>query len=182
MRTLDSHKAIRNIMLSLAFTAPLAIAAHHDRVNIEQCLRAASNIKAGDYVKVEYLQPSAKGIPTYEIEVRDKNGKEWEFMCNAIDGNIYEIEQEVDSSDDKLFSLHKKVSEETAKKTVLDLYPGKVIETEYEIESNGDATYEFDVLDSNGVEFKVEVDAASGKIMEVHVEQWEIGEETGEKN
>ena len=148
---------------------------------LEKCLNAARQIKSGDFTKVEYLNPSAEGRPSYEIEVRTDSGQEWEFMCDASEGTIYEIEQEVDSSDHALFKKHAKVNEEQASKTVLELYPGKIEEIEYEIEDNGDASYEIDVVDEGGTEFKVEVDAASGKVIEVHIEQWEIGKEPQER-
>lgn len=148
---------------------------------LDDCLNAASQIKSGDFVKVEYLNPSAEGRAVYEIEVRTASGREWEFMCDANSGMIYEMEQEVDSADHALFKKHAKVSAKQASETVLGLYPGKIEEIEYEIESNGDASYEIDVVDEGGTEFKVEVDAASGKVIEVHVEKWEIGEESGER-
>ncbi|MEW8525723.1 MAG: PepSY domain-containing protein [Candidatus Thiodiazotropha endolucinida] len=159
-----------------ALMSPVAYAA-----SLEDCLHAANQIKQGDFVKVEYLNPSAEGIPTYEIEVRTSSGREWEFMCDANTGMIYEIEQEVGSAADPLFSKHAKVTAKQASDTVLGLYPGKIEEIEYEIETNGDASYEIDVVDEGGTEFKVEVDAASGKVIEVHVEQWEIGEEGDER-
>ncbi|MCG7994506.1 MAG: PepSY domain-containing protein [Candidatus Thiodiazotropha taylori] len=149
--------------------------------SLDDCLHAASQIKQGDFIKVEYLNPSAEGRSTYEIEVRTANGREWEFMCDATTGMIYEMEQEVDSADDPLFSKHAKVTAKQASDTVLGLYPGKIEEIEYEIEANGDASYEIDVVDEGGTEFKVEVDAVSGKVIEVHVEQWEIGEEGDER-
>lgn len=151
------------------------------RSTLETCLHAALQIQAGEFVKLEYLDPSAEGVPAYEIEVRNAAGREWEFMCNADTGAIFEIEQEADSADDPLFKKHAKVDLKAAKDAVLALYPGTIEEVEYEIEANGDASYEIDVVDANGTEFKVEVDAASGDIIEVSVEQWEIGEEPDEK-
>lgn len=146
------------------------------------CLSAASAIKSaeqpGDFTKVEYLNPSADGGPTYEIELRDASGQEWEFMCNASSGQIYEIEQEASSVDDPRFDAG--VGEDAARETVLDLYGGEVGEVEYEIESNGQSSYEIDVY-ADGTEWKIEVDAASGEIIEVHVEKWEIGMETDER-
>ncbi len=170
------------VTLLMSYTAvPVVLAKHHKSAGLEDCLNAASKIKSGDFVKVEFLNPSAEGMPTYEIEVRDSNGMEWEFMCDAQTGYIYEMEQEVDTSADKRFAKQKKIGEEQARATVLEIYPGEIRETEYEIESDGSPTYEFDVVSSDGTEFKVEVDAASGKIIEVAVEQWQIGEESDEE-
>lgn len=152
-----------------------------DTVHIETCLVAASAVKAGDYLKVEYLAVSPRGVPTYEIEVRGADGREWELRCDALTGTIYEIEQEANSSSDPLFQEQAKVSEEAARAKALSIYPGTVEEVEYELESNGDASYEIDIVSADGTEFKVEVDAATGDIIEVSVEAWEIGQEANER-
>jgi len=166
-------------ILALAAAMPFAAAAESGA--LEQCLAAAQAIQAGDFIKLEYLDPSAEGEPAYEIELRTASGREWEFMCDAEDGEIFEIEQEAEGPDDPLFKAGMKVSLEEAKATVMKLYDGAIEEVEYEIEANGDASYEMDVVDGGGTEFKVEVDAATGKIIEVAVEHWEIGEEKDER-
>lgn len=156
--------------------------AGHSTEELGTCLEQVYEIKnTNEFVKVEYLSVSHDGDPSFEIEVRDSKGMEWEFMCEASDGDIYEVEQEVASASDPLFKRHAKVSEQQARKTVTDLYPGTVKEVEYEVEATGDPTYEIDVVDDNDTEWKVEVDAASGDIIEVHIEKWEIGEEPDER-
>ena len=162
--------------LALAHPGPASSAGQ-----LETCLAAVSKIRPGVFVKVEYLSPSADGVPTYEIEVRAADGSEWEFMCDATAGHIYEIETEVASSAHERFHSQAQVNEEQARSSAQALYPGEVQEVEYEIESTGEATYEFDIVDAAGTEWKVEVDAASGKVVEVHVEQWELGEEADER-
>jgi len=162
--------------LALSTAVPVAYAGP-----LEDCLEAAQAIQAGDFLKLEYLDPSADGEPAYEIELRTAEGREWEFMCDAEDGTIFEIEQEASSVDDPLFKAGMKVTLEEAKQKVMSLYPGEVEEVEYEIEANGDASYEMDVVDGGGTEFKIEVDAATGEIIEVAVEHWEIGEESDER-
>jgi uncharacterized membrane protein YkoI len=153
----------------------------HSTAYLGTCLKQISNLKhTHDFVKVEYLSVTHEGDPSFEIEVRDMDGAEWEFMCEANDGSIYEVEQEAESANDARFKKNVKVNEQQARKTVTDLYAGTIEEVEYEIEANGDATYEMDVADAQGTEFKVEVDAASGDIIEVHVEEWEIGGEPDE--
>jgi uncharacterized membrane protein YkoI len=147
------------------------------RTGLEDCLLAVKAIRAGDFVKVEYLGFADEGGAAYEIELRDPDGKEWEFECSASTAKIIEIEQEVDSASHELFKRQAKVSEDDARKIALSLYPGEIEEVEYEIEANGAASYEFDIVDKYGVEFKVEVDAKTGDIVEVQIEQWEIGEE-----
>jgi uncharacterized membrane protein YkoI len=180
------HKQVTHLslaMLALWFISPVGAYAgnDHDTAYLDVCLEQASTIKhTDDFVKVEYLTVTHEGDPSFEIEVRDPQGTEWEFMCEADGGTIYEVEQEVESVNDARFKNYAKVSEEQARGIVTDLYPGMIKEVEYEIESNGDATYEIDVVDDRGTEFKAEVDAASGDIIEVHVEEWQIGEEAGE--
>ncbi|MEM1187564.1 MAG: PepSY domain-containing protein [Pseudomonadota bacterium] len=166
-------------MAALAISASIPGFASADA--LEDCLKAAQTIQSGDFIKLEYLDPSAEGEPAYEIELRTAEGREWEFMCDAEDGTIFEIEQEAESADDPLFKAGMKVSLADAQKKVLALYPGEIEEVEYEIEANGDASYEMDVVDGNGTEFKVEVSAATGEIIEVAVEHWEIGEESDER-
>lgn len=164
--------------LTLTVVAPSAPAGHgHRGASLEDCLAAASAVRKGAYVKVEYLVHADEGQPAYEIEIRDGAGREWELECGAHTGAILEIEQEADSADDPLFKANAKVSEGDARATASKLYPGKVEEVEYEIEANGDASYEFDIVDADGTEWKVEIDAATGKVVEVQVEKWEIGEE-----
>jgi len=148
---------------------------------LEACLKAANAVKAGEFVKVEKLAVVHGGEPTYEIEVRDKDGAEWELMCAVKDARIYEIEREVKSADDPAFKSKAKVTPQAAANTALAMYPGTIQETEFEIEANGDPTYEFDIVDSDGREFKVEVDAITGRIIEVNLETWEIGEEPDER-
>jgi uncharacterized membrane protein YkoI len=166
------------VMASLASGPLLAETA---TVSIETCLNAANEVVPGSFVKAEFLDPSAENIPAYEIEVRDAKGHEWELMCDARTGRIFEIEQEVDSADDPLFAGKATLTEAQAVEAALTVYPGTVEEVEFEIESDGSATYEIDVITENGKEFKIEVDAASGAIIEMSVERWEVGEEDSER-
>jgi hypothetical protein len=134
------------LVLVLFAAVPVGFAqSARDTVHIETCLVAASAVKAGDYPKVEYLAVSPRGVPTYAIEVRGTDGREWELMCDAITGTIYEIEQEAAGSSDSVFQEQAKVSEEEARAKALSIYPGTVEEVEYELESNGDASYEIDI-------------------------------------
>ncbi len=163
-------------MALLMTTLSLPAYAGH-KGGLEKCLRAATALRSGDYIKVEYLGFADEGGSAYEIEVKDVNGKYWEFECSADNNQITEIEQEVKSADDPLFKRNLKIKESEARKIALDLYPGKIKEVEYEIESDGKASYEFDITDHFGVEFKIEVDASTGEIVEVQIEQWQIGGE-----
>ena len=171
---------LRLLMTMLIILVNSNVYAGH-KGGLEKCLLAAKAIRAGTYVKVEYLGFADEGGSAYEIEIRDDDGNEWEFECDADNGEIVEIEQEVESPNDALFKKKMKVSEKDVRKIATDLYPGNIKEVEYEIEANGQASYEFDIVDKYGVEFKIEVDATSGDIVEVQIEQWEIGEEDKER-
>ena len=165
-------------MLVLAMFSTTSLADHHG--GLHACLAAASAVKEGYYAKLEYLTVTDRGNPVYEIEIHDKDGVEWELMCENIKGTIYEIEREVQSIDDPLFKNRMKVDEKSAAQTALALYPGKVVHTEYEIESNGAISYEFDIYERPGVTYKVEVDATTGEIVEFAIEKWDIGRESQE--
>ncbi|HSR63544.1 MAG TPA: PepSY domain-containing protein [Gammaproteobacteria bacterium] len=170
----------RPFLFVLATVAMLNVQAGHGYGGpdkLEKCLMAAQAIRAGSFVKLEYLGFTDEGTSSYEIEIRDPDGNEWEFECSTRTGEILEIEQEVDSPESPLFKRNMKISEQQARKIATDLYPGTIEEVEYEIEANGDASYEFDIVDKYGVEFKIEVDATTGDIVEVQIERWEIGEE-----
>ena len=162
--------------LSLALLSQ-SVLAGHGHGGLHKCLKEASKIKQGYYGKLEYLTLTEKGVKTFEIEINDDNGVEWELMCDESNGTIYEIEREVASASDPLFKNKMKVDEKTAAQTALSLYAGKIVHTEYEIESNGAASYEFDIWNSPGVTYKVEVDASTGEISEVSIEKWDIGRE-----
>ncbi len=174
------------VLIAMWGAAPAAFAQTNtsSASQLEKCLMEASRIKppaiAGEFTKVEYLNPSERGVPTFEIEIRDAEGRQWEFMCDAERGTVYEIEQEVKSASDPLFSRRAKVSEKDARATVSQLYPGKILEVEYEVESNGDPTYEYDVL-SGPTRWKIEVSGMTGEIVEVHIVQWQIGTEAEER-
>jgi uncharacterized membrane protein YkoI len=148
-----------------------ALAGH---ATLEDCLKTVQSIKQGVVERAEYHNYSNEGKPSYEIEIFDSNGREWEFECNKH-GDIVEIEREVDKSSDPLFKKRAKVSEAEAKSTALEIYPGKVEKVEYEIEFDGSPSYEFNIEDTDGTEFNVEVSAETGKIIEVSTEGWEIG-------
>ncbi|MEN8261003.1 MAG: PepSY domain-containing protein [Pseudomonadota bacterium] len=168
--------ALLGCLLGVGFSSMAAMAGQ-DRLG--RCLDSVRKQKAGDFVKVESLD--FEGKATYEIELRDAAGSEWEFMCRAETGEIFEIEEEVGSAEDPRFKAKMKIDLDAAKKKVLERFPGTVEEVEYEIEPNGDATYEIDVVDAQGRETKVEVNAATGEIIESSREKWQIGEEADEK-
>ncbi|OAI09564.1 hypothetical protein A1353_04445 [Methylomonas methanica] len=146
---------------------------------LENCIQAVKKEKSGELVKLEKLNVTGKGA--YELELRDSNRQEWEFMCDADSGKLTEKESEVADPNSLAFKKNVKVTEEDAAAIALKANPGKIEEVEYEVEENGGSSYEFDIVNDKGVETKIEVDAASGKIIETATEEWEIGEETDEK-
>lgn len=146
---------------------------------LENCIQAVKKEKSGDLIKLEKLNVSGKGV--YELELRDANRQEWEFMCDADSGKLTERESEVSDPNSQAFKKNVKVTEEDAAAIALKANPGTIEEVEYEVEENGASSYEFDIVNDKGVETKIEVDAASGKIIETATEEWEIGEETEER-
>lgn len=146
---------------------------------LESCIQAVKKEKSGDLVKLEKLNVAGKGA--YELELRDGNRQEWEFMCDADSGKLTERESEVADPNSQAFKKNVKVTEEDAAAIALKANPGTIEEVEYEVEENGAASYEFDIVNDKGVETKIEVDAASGKIVETATEEWEIGEEADER-
>jgi uncharacterized membrane protein YkoI len=166
------------LVLVLGFAVPVPMSFAADQ-SIETCIAAIQKQKSGELVKLEKLNMSGKSL--YEFEIKDSDGNEWEYMCDAKTGKITETEGEAESADSQAFKKNRKISEKEAAAIALKAHPGKIVEVEYEIESNGDASYEFDIVNEKGTETKVEVNAANGKIIEVSTEEWEIGEEADEK-
>ena len=159
------------------FGLTLSNVAMADSHALDRCIKAVNATKAGDILKLESLSNNGKTF--YEFEVQDKNGFEWEVMCDPAKGKVFELESEASSPASNRFNP--KVPEDDALRTALKAYPGTVDEVEYEIEENGSPTYEIDIVSKNGVETKVEVDGMTGKIIETYTENWEIGVEEHEQ-
>lgn len=173
---------MKNASLKIAVCAGLglfSIYALASDQGLENCVQAVKKEKAGELVKLEKL--SVSGKDAYELELRDNNGQEWEFVCEADNGKLTERESEVADPNSQAFKKNVKVTEEDAAAIALKANPGTIQEVEYEIEENGASSYEFDIVNDKGVETKIEVDAASGKIIETALEEWEIGAEADEK-
>ncbi|WP_446810715.1 PepSY domain-containing protein [Methylomonas sp. 2BW1-5-20] len=171
-------KSLLTISVLAGFGVLSAVAVAADS-GLENCIQAVKKDKAGELVKLEKLTVAGKGA--YELELRDNNRQEWEFMCDADSGKLTEKESEVADPNSQAFKKNVKVTEEDAAAIALKANPGKIEEVEYEVEENGGSSYEFDIVNDKGVETKIEVDAASGKIIESATEEWEIGEEVDEK-
>ncbi len=163
----------------LAGLGLLSLGASAADQGLESCIQAVKKEKSGDLVKLEKLSVAGKGA--YELELRDSNHQEWEFMCDADSGKVTEREAEVADPNSLAFKKNVKVTEEDAAAIALKANPGTIEEVEYEVEENGAASYEFDIVNDKGVETKIEVDAASGKVIETATEEWEIGEEADER-
>lgn len=144
---------------------------------LDLCIKAVNAAKPGDIVKLESLDK--KGKTLFEFEVQDKNGFEWEAMCDPATGKVFEWETEASSPSSSRFNA--RIPEDDALLIALKAYPGQIEEVEYEIEEDGSSTYEIDIVSKSGVEHKVEVDAKTGKIIEAYTEHWEIGMEQHER-
>ena len=175
------NKFNRNILLHQFFlycAMPVLLAATTTtaQADVESCMKAALEKQPGVVVKLE--KKNERGVLLYEFDIVSSDGKEWDLECDAANGKIIEVEQEVANSDDPMFKAKATISLEQAKKIALDAYPGEIVEIEYEIESNGDASYEFDIKIKDGSEVKLEVDATTGKIIEdKEIEIFQIGRE-----
>ena len=139
----------------------------------EKCMRAATEERPGEIVKVE--MKNEQGGHVYEFDIHGIDGADWDVECGAHRGLITEVEREVDSVNHPLFKAKMKVNEADARKIALAVYPGEITEVEYEIEPNGGASYEFDIDTTLNQEMKVEVDATTGEIVEANREIWQIG-------
>ena len=167
---------MKNTVTSLLTTTALLLSgnAFAGHATLEDCLQAVQSVKRGVVERAEYHNFSHEGNPSYEIEIIEQDGSQWEFECNTH-GNIIEIEREVKNASDPLFKKRAKVSEADAEATALEMYPGKNEKVEYEIEFDGSPSYEFNIEGKDGTEFNVEVSAITGNIIEVSTEGWEIG-------
>lgn len=165
--------------LAIMLSSMAAVAAGN--VPITDCLNAAAAVKPGEFAKVEYLDPSAEGVPAFVIEVRNAAGESWELSCDARSGAIYEIEGEVTGPEDPRFANMAELTTADAEARALALVPGRVLEVEYEVDTDGDPVFELDIRDGDGVERKIEVHAVTGEILETSVEHWEIGIEASER-
>lgn len=165
------NKKLIALLIASAFTLP-AMAADKHTGKMETCMKAALGKHPGDVISMEAEIEAGK--PTYEFDIKGKDGKEWEVECDAKSGKLIEEEEEIDAKDTR-FASKAKVTFEDAKKTALQAHPGDVVEHETAIESDGGISYEFDIKTKDGKEMEVEVDAVSGKVIEVEEETYQIG-------
>jgi uncharacterized membrane protein YkoI len=141
---------------------------------METCLKASLAKHPGEVLTLE--AEISKGLPQYEFDIKDKDGKEWEVECLAKSGKVIEEEQEVSNAEDPSFKAKAKISQDEAKKTALAKFPGDIVESEFSIESDGSPSYEFDIKTKDGKEIEVEVDAVTGKLSEDPEEEiYQIG-------
>ncbi len=64
------------------------------KVSMEDAKKTALEKRPGEVVEVEYSIES-DGNPSYEFDIRDAKGKEWEVEVDAVTGKIIEEEEEV---------------------------------------------------------------------------------------
>ena len=147
----------------------------YDIVKVEHCLDQAYDRIPGYARKLEFKIEGDDPIYEFDIESK-KDGTFYNVECNAEEGDIIEIEREVDEND-VTFKNGAKVTIEQARVNVLSIHPGKVVNEEREVGMDGSLTYEFDIQTNAGYEIKVDVDAKTGEIEEASFELYEIGME-----
>jgi len=64
------------------------------RISLEEAKKLALAKRPGEIVEIEY-EIEADGTPSYEFDIRDANGKEWEVEVDAVTGKVLEEEQEL---------------------------------------------------------------------------------------
>jgi uncharacterized membrane protein YkoI len=159
----------------LAVTAAVALAlpaAHafdmpETKVTMEQCLKAALAVRAGDVRKLELEIEDGKAI--YEFAIRTKPGEIWELECDAMTGEIIEVERN-SSPNDPAWEKNAKLLAKQASDIAVKAHPGKVKGTEREILGDGRAMWEVEIIDASGKEIEVHVDAKTGEILSVEHE------------
>lgn len=165
---------MQQILLALIAILPVHAEAM-DKVtdSFEICMQHVLQQQAGQVIKVEKKHEA--GMMMYEFDVRGNDGRDWDIECVQDNGEIWEVEREVQNPNDPLFKSKVKVGEKAARKIALAKYPGTIREVEYEVEADGTAVYEFDIDMADGREMKVEINANSGHLHEANQEIWQIG-------
>lgn len=171
MRYKNMMKMIGSVVLVITPGVVLAASAA-PKSGVEVCAKTAIAKYPGNILQA-VLKDEKEGL-VWELEIEQKDNKLVEVECSAKSGKIVETETRVEDANDPSFKSLVKVSEEQARKTALEKFPGEVERAEYEIESDGKASYEFDIKTKKG-DMRVEVDTASGKIVESSTELLEIG-------
>jgi len=64
------------------------------KISLEEAKKLALAKRAGEIVEIEY-EIESDGTPSYEFDIRDANGQEWEVEVDAITGKVLEEEQEL---------------------------------------------------------------------------------------
>lgn len=103
------------------------------------------------------------GKSQYEIDIKGKDGKNWEVECDAKTGKVNRLEGEIDANSSE-FKSKAKITLEQASKLALQKYPGKIIHNEFDLEKDGEISYEFIIKTNGGKMIEIEVDAESGKL------------------
>ncbi len=64
------------------------------KISLDDAKKLALAKRAGEIVEIEY-EIESDGTPSYEFDIRDASGKEWEVEVDAITGKVLEEEQEL---------------------------------------------------------------------------------------
>ncbi|MGD6793270.1 PepSY domain-containing protein [Metabacillus indicus] len=137
------------------------------KISYERAKEIVLKEKKGSISEME-LEQQADGW-VYEAEVKSK-GKEYDFTINADTGEVTEMNEDDDSSDNgKINQDRVKVTMEEAKKLALKEVKGEVTEAELESD-DGQAVYKFEIMAEDGREAEVEISAESGEMVKT---EWE---------
>lgn len=150
-----------------AFAAPAyALDMPETKVSMETCLKAAIAKAPGEVRKVKLEIENGK--PLYEFKIAGEGKHAWEIECDALTGEVTNVERKVDRNDPE-FNAAAKVVESEARKIALKQHPGKVTESARGFH-NGFAAYEVEIAAADGKKREVIVDAATGQIIDVETE------------
>lgn len=142
--------------------------------SMEDCLAAALKNRPGEVKELEFGLED--GVPHYEFEIITADGRETEVECDAMTGQIVEVEWENENMDLDAFLAKAKVSPSQARRIALQRVPGKIVKMDLETNTAGVMSYEFEVMARDGTNLDVEVDANTGRVIEVERDLYEIGD------
>ena len=94
------NKLLISLLAFGAFSNVYAADLHQGK--LESCLKAALAKHPGDVVSLE--AEIEDGKPTYEFDIKGKDGKEWEVECDAKTAKLIEEEEEVKTIQEALES------------------------------------------------------------------------------
>ena len=150
----------RKIMLTLLL-ASITNIAHADNQALRHCMAAIQKKIPYPLIRLDSLDVTAKRI---EIELKDSNGSEWEFVCHPQTGNIMKMERE-DSSFSQDGFQGKLISLDKAKRQALNAQAGTITDIDFELEDDTRPVYAFKIISPKNQRMEVLIDALSGAVI-----------------